>query len=331
MKHRFLFILLIVIAVFFKSCQTKESKLPGIWYQQGLIETENTLFNESLWNSKIVSYKKGENLDEIDRKRNDLYWKYTFNKDHSFTQGLFVLGTNEIFERPHNGTWKLENNHLELSVISTAENASSTQVFQIDSLTGNILKMTLIKAQMKENDRVINDFDLAIKQSNFQELIKTIGINEPSIISSNIWEFNNYGTYQVLINKGNYDSSETQWQPIIKDIFEGSGLSNYVPYYDPLFENTGGRLHFVSDSTALIHYYSWGNGENDDLPMDYSFPVQWQWESKSHTISFHFNRSSTRIPAAIKEMFRNNNPQIFSYRIIASNKAIMVWEKIKDH
>ena len=316
------------------SCQQKAQQLTGTWFHLGLTQTENTYYKEFDWNSKkqdFLSLANNPNLFS-QNQRTDLYEKLILDEDGTFSTQLFDLRTNEPFDKLLKGQWNVKNTKL---VLNVKENTDELyRVYEVDFNSDTNLHLKIVKETLSENREKTMDYDLSVKEKAFKDVIAQIGVDQNDFLSANdeyvddFWEIQNFGRYQVLSRRLKQDEDISKYSKSIQDVINGY-CWNYVPYYDPIFENTSERLVFNTNEEFLIRFKdlaSRGVGCGTLSNSDYS--AAWKWNKLENTIEMKFD-GKEKIPFEVLNLFRSNDLKNEKFKILAKNEKVMIWEKIE--
>lgn len=325
------FLFLIVILF---SCEQEPKQIFGTWFHLGLNQTENTYYDELKWNSVKSEFLNLETNPNptILNQRTDLYEKLDLKKGNTFTSQLFDLKTNLPFDGTQKGTWKLENNNLILTI--KQKNEELKRIYLVQEISKSKLALKIIREVTIEKGKQNTIYDLSNKEKSFNGIVNEIGIDKNEFLSESgeyfddFWEFRNFGKYQVLSRWLKQGDDISKYSESIKDIINGS-CWNYMPYYDPIFENTNQRLIFNKNRELIIRYgdLSSRSGGCGTLSNE-DYKVDWEWNKGKNTITINFNNKE-KIPFEILSLFREKELKTAKFKIIAKNDKVMIWENIE--
>lgn len=321
--------LIFVLAVFslLSSCSSKTSELKGTWYLPGFLQTESKFYNASEW-GKI---KPKNNSDSTDIK--GVYLRLVLNENQTATEQYLDIRTNKPIDNVLSGTWQRVNDTLKLKYIAANGKATLERKFLVQSSDENSLSLKITDEIAKENGKIIQEFSLKKQTASFQKLIKSIGISdedfygEHSEYHQDFWEFNNFGKYQILSRYIKVEDKIDNYSPEIKDVIHGF-YWDYVPYYQPIFSHSHERLIFNKNDELLIRYEvlsSQSEGCGTLAQQDLS--VKWKWNKAANTIKIILPENAS-FPVEIRNLFKNEKPKTETYKILAKNKYVMIWEKL---
>lgn len=320
--------ILLALSFILISCESKHQEIAGIWFHAGSLKTENDFYNPTNWET----FKKHSEKTDAKFSEEFIFLKLRLNEDHTFSEQYFDTKTKQQREKTLSGNWKLANDTLILTTNLHPENASIERYFLFQSNDSAKLQLKIIKEISKEKGKSTVNFDLQTKQKKFDNLIKTVGLDQNEFYAKNdeyfddFWEFHNFGKYQILAKVTTNADHIDHYSQDIKDIIYGNYWER-VPYYDPVSEYTKGRLVFDKNDQLKIIYQDlssrtgWcGTLSNAD------YNTTWNWDKSANTITIHHKKEG--IPLEIRQMFRSENPKTEKYKILAKNKFVMIWEKL---
>lgn len=128
-------------------------KLVGTWILYGQLQTDNTFHIEKDWKTNQENIIRGDSLESYYLLRGDIYTKLNLQTDKQFSMQQFQINTNQARYTPVTGTWKIENNHLQLSANANPNQISVEQTFDITTPhQTKCLKYTLTKKAKKAHE-----------------------------------------------------------------------------------------------------------------------------------------------------------------------------------
>ncbi|MFN3019632.1 hypothetical protein ACK1KB_01415 [Chryseobacterium sp. TY3] len=309
----------------------KAQNLTGVWILSGLLQTNNSFHAEKNWKSDRVAILKRDSTEIFYNQRPDLYTKLELKSNHQFTGQIFDIKSDSAFDKAVSGTWKLENNQLKLSAKATKEQVSLEQIFDITDYNDTILKLKIVKEITSEIGKSNPNYDLANLQKKFDNIIKEIGINQNDLTTkdleynSDFWTVNNFNDYQVLNRHIGQDEDISKYSQDLQNLIYGYPW-DYVPYYEPIFENRSGRFTFLPNSKVDIEY------QIDDsasgwcgTPAQGHYTGTYHYDSANKLMEISF--TNPKIPDEVQRTFPYGN-KAQKFQILAKNDYLMIWKKI---
>lgn len=321
-------LVLLVLIFILTSCESEPPQVVGAWFHSGFLKTDNDFYNPTNWET----FKK--NAEKTDTKFSEQYifLKLALNSDNTFSEQYFDPKTNEQQEKTLFGTWKLANDTLILTTDIKPKTTSLERFFLIQSNDSAKLRLKIIREISHEKGKSTINYDLQTKQRKFENLIKSIGLDQNEFYAKSdeyfedFWEFNNFGKYQVLSKRTDNEDDIDHYSQDIKDMMNGLHWE-HVPYYDPISEYSKGRLIFNKIDQLKIQYQDLSSrtGWCGTLSNGY-YHTTWNWDKNANTVTIHQKKGA--IPFEIRRMFQSENPKTEKYKILAKNKFVMIWEKL---
>ncbi|WP_313032182.1 DUF5004 domain-containing protein [Soonwooa sp.] len=309
----------------------KAQKLTGAWILSGLLQTNNSFHAGKDWKNNHAAIMKSDSIKIFYNQRSDLYTKLDLKANNQFTTQLFDIKTDSAFDKAISGTWKLENNQLKLSAKATKAQASLEQIFDITDYNDKVLKLKIIKEVTSEVGKSNPNYDLADRQKKFDNIIKEIGINQNDLTTkdleynSDFWTVNNFNDHQLLTRRIGQDQDISKYSKDLQSLIYGVPW-DYVPYYEPIFENRSVRFSFLPKSKLDIEYQIDGSASGwcgTPAQGHYFGTYHYNKTNKLMEISF----TDPKIPKEVQRTFRYGNKSQ-KYQILAKNDYVMIWKKL---
>lgn len=332
-KNTIKIVLVLIVQLSLFSCQkTVEDKLVGVWYHFDYYQTENTFYTENQWAKTKDSLLEQAKEPVAITIRPEYYIKLSLNKDFTFTEKTYDIASNTCIDNCNDtiniSKWKVNGDTLFLQT-KFNEQIIAEKVFKL-TRKENEFKATFIKEIRSNTKRELEEiYNLSKKEANFKNLIQEIGIDKNASLLEN-WEMLNFGKYSILRDY-NFVSEEDNIKYNKHDVLY-SGIWEQVPYYDPIFEHSKGRLLLGENGKLTIVYQVLGSAsgkcgtlENDDFDFG-----NWQLNLKEKQLTFIRGNQVEKVPFEVKKLFKTNALQgKYNYNILAKNKAIIILENPK--